>query len=188
MTFLRKIARLTDPRCPVSRSVLGWIVATTLLLDQLTKMWALFVLKGRPAIECIPYFLQFQYRTNSGAAFSILEGQRVLLTGFSVVISLLILIWAWRLPPSERGLRTGLGLILGGAIGNLIDRVRLGEVIDFIDVHWLYMDPHWPTFNVADSAVCVGMGFFMVVSLRMPPSRPSPAAEKPLPGDRACKK
>ena len=168
MMFFRKIARLADPSCPISRGALIWIALTVVLVDQVTKLWAVLALKGANAIVIVPGFLQLYYRTNTGAAFSILSEHTALLAVFSAAISVVLLVWAWRLPAAEQGLRIAIGLILGGAVGNLIDRVRMGEVIDFIDAHWLYK-MHWPTFNVADSAVCVGMFLMVAASFRLRP-------------------
>ncbi len=117
-------------------------------------------------IPLVPGLLGLQYAENTGAAFSFASGHTWLLALFSALISAVILVIAWRLPASERGLRIPLGLILGGAIGNLIDRARLGYVVDFIDAHW-FDKAHWPTFNVADSAICIGIGLWLIASFRI---------------------
>lgn len=164
----RPLGRLTDPTLQVSRTTLVVLAATVILMDQVTKGLAVTLLKDRAPVVLVPGCLQLIYNTNTGAAFSILQGRTGLLSILSAGISLVLLIWAWRLGPHEQGLRIGFGLILGGAIGNLIDRLRLGEVIDFIDAH-LAGRYHWPTFNIADSAVCVGIFLLIVASFRIHP-------------------
>lgn len=173
-----KTTQFFSPQRPLRMPVFFWIAAVTILLDQLSKiaMNAIFHplvvpgLNGTPELSkagleivLIPNLLQFWYRINTGAAFSALTNHTGFLTAISVVISLFVVAWAWFLKPEERGLRLSQGLIFGGAIGNLIDRFRLGYVIDFIDAHWKDVY-HWPTFNIADSAICVGIFLLAVAS------------------------
>jgi signal peptidase II len=101
---------------------------------------------------------------NTGAAFSFLADeagwQRWLFTALAIIVSIVLALWLRRIPAYARVLATAVALILGGAIGNVIDRVRLGHVIDFIYAHW---DRHYfPAFNVADSAICVGAGLLLL--------------------------
>jgi signal peptidase II len=119
--------------------------------------------------------LDLKFVTNTGAAFSWLEGHTAMLTLVSIIISMVVIVWAWRLKPQEQGFRLSFGLILGGAIGNLIDRVRMGHVIDFIDAHWREVY-HWPTFNLADSAICVGIALLFIAGL-MPGAQRAQAPE-----------
>ena len=95
---------------------------------------------------------------NTGAAFSFLASaggwQRWFLTAVAVAVSVVVVIWLTRLKQSERILGVALGLVLGGGVGNLIDRVSLGYVVDFIS--WHYNDWYWPAFNIADAAICLG--------------------------------
>ncbi|MEE9413395.1 MAG: signal peptidase II [Methylococcales bacterium] len=142
-----------------------WILIAILViaLDQLSKWWirALFEL-----YEAIPVFsgLQIIYVRNTGAAFSFLSSaggwQRWFFIVLSVLASIAIVIWISRLPRQRRLEALGLSLVLGGAIGNLVDRVLLGYVVDFIDVY--YQSWHWPVFNVADSAITVGVAIMIV--------------------------
>ncbi|HKL53041.1 MAG TPA: signal peptidase II, partial [Wenzhouxiangellaceae bacterium] len=88
---------------------------------------------------------------------------------FASGISVFLLVWLWRLPLTARALPVALMLLLGGAIGNLADRIRLGYVVDFIDVH--YNDWHWPAFNIADSAIVIGVTLMLIESL-LPPRKP----------------
>lgn len=101
---------------------------------------------------------------NSGAAFSFLSGagdwHRWFFAGFSFIVSVILAVWLYRTESQSRFLLVGISLILGGAIGNLIDRALDGYVIDFIDVY--YKHHHFATFNLADSAICIGAGFFLL--------------------------
>lgn len=101
---------------------------------------------------------------NRGAAFSFLDGaggwQRWLFTALAAVVSVLLLAWLRRLPRSSNMLAAALASILAGAIGNVIDRLRVGHVIDFIQVHW--QQHYFPAFNVADSAITVGAGLLLL--------------------------
>ena len=110
---------------------------------------------------------------NTGAAFSLFADAAGWQRWFFIVvasgISVFLVIWLWRLPLSARLLPAALMLILGGAIGNLVDRVRLGYVVDFIDLH--YNNWHWPAFNLADSAIVIGVTLMLVESL-LPPRKP----------------
>lgn len=177
MSFKTKLSALLDPARPISLAAMGAIVVATLLADQATKLAALAGLTSKPFVVLIPNLLNLAYAENTGAAFSVMTGNTALLSLISTGVALFILIWAIRLPPAERGLRIAMGLILGGAIGNLIDRIRLGHVVDFIQAHWFWKH-FWPTFNIADSAICIGVGMLIVATLLAPKETPAaPAAE-----------
>ena len=132
------------------------------LLDYLTKLWAIDRLSVYP-IKVFPG-LNWSLGYNSGAAFGILADgaawQRLLLIGISLGTCVVFTIWLWRIPPrTQRRLSLALALLLGGAAGNLWERIRYGRVTDFIDVYigsW-----HWPAFNIADSAITVGAVIMM---------------------------
>lgn len=136
----------------------GLIALAVVLLDQASKVWAEQALAyGRP-VEIFGWFnLTLVY--NRGAAFSFLSEAGGWQRGFFILIGLVAVVillgWLRRLSPRERWQGLGLALILGGAVGNLIDRARYGYVVDFID--WHYAGWHWPTFNVADSAIAMGV-------------------------------
>lgn len=140
--------------------VLAGLAAAVVALDQATKAWVLgsFALyESRPVV---PGLFRFTYLRNPGAAFSFLADQaesfrRPFFLGVTAVALAVILGVVARLPPKRGWTLAGLSLVFGGAVGNLIDRVRWGEVIDFLDVFW--KTHHWPPFNVADSAITVGM-------------------------------
>lgn len=147
-----------------------------IVLDQATKWLVITYLAGEPPIVIITNYLQLIYRTNTGAAFSIMDQYPYALSIFASLVALAIAFWAWKLRPEEYMLRWPLGMIFGGAVGNLIDRYRLGHVTDFIDAHWNNVH-HFPTFNVADSAICVGMAILIWMSLWETSATPQQAGE-----------
>ncbi|MGI1678810.1 MAG: signal peptidase II [Cellvibrionaceae bacterium] len=137
------------------------IAIVVIVIDQVTKVWAESVLIDGNVIVVTSFF-KFQLAYNTGAAFSFLGDaggwQRWLFAVIAFVVSIGIAIWIKKLATSAKTDRywelLALSLILGGAIGNLYDRVLLGHVIDFIV--WHYEQHYWPTFNIADSAICAG--------------------------------
>ena len=136
------------------------ITAVVLVLDQVTKAVVSTSLKMYEIRPVIPGFLNLTRVHNTGAAFGLLAGQASpVRTFFFLTVSFLamgVVLWMLlRLPPDQKVELVALSLIFGGALGNVIDRARLGEVIDFIDVY--YRSYHWPAFNVADSAITVGV-------------------------------
>ena len=146
----------------------GIVVAGLVLVaDQLTKWAALASLEPYQPVPVLP-ILNLTLAFNTGAAFSFLADgggwQRWLLSGVAVAVSAYLLVWLRGLDAAKRLEVIGLGLILGGALGNLVDRLRLGGVIDFIDVH--YGGWHWPAFNVADSAITLGVVAVLVTAWR----------------------
>jgi len=142
-----------------------WLSVLTVILDQLSKIW---IDSNMSLYQSIPVFPGFNitYVHNFGAAFSLLSEaggwQRWFFTLLAASISVGIVIWLKRLKPEETLSAISLGLILGGAIGNLIDRVIYGYVIDFFDVY--YHTWHWPVFNIADSAITVGVALMLYES------------------------
>ena len=139
--------------------------AITLILDQASKL----AVDGNMALfDSIPLLPSFNltYVHNTGAAFSFLAQaggwQRWLFAGLALIVSGIITTWLLRLEKHETLMATALSLILGGAIGNLIDRVAYGYVIDFLDVY--YQQWHWPAFNIADSAICIGVALMLLES------------------------
>ncbi len=134
-------------------------------LDQITKYIAEVTLVPYQPHEIIP-MLNFMLAYNTGAAFSFLSQtgswHRWFFVLFSLIMSGFLCVWLRRTPANNRLELFSLSLILGGAIGNLIDRAAYGYVVDFIDVY--YKTYHWPVFNVADSAICIG-GILLFVQL-----------------------
>ena len=150
---------------------LPWLVAAILVADQVTKSLVSSQLTLGESIAVIPNFLHLTLVRNTGMAFGILSGadvpyKTVLVTVLSVAAMGAVFYYALKAPPSERLTRGGLACILGGALGNIIDRVRLGYVVDFVDV--FYGNTHWPAFNVADSCICIGVGLLLVDGFRKP--------------------
>jgi len=137
---------------------LAVIAAAVVLLDQWTKSWATSALMGRPNVPVIGDLVQLTYTRNSGVAFGLGAGVPFPYYLFSIaaVIAILALVWRRRVTSGPRHL--ALALIFGGAVGNLIDRVASGEVVDFILLSWQQWQ--FPVFNVADSAVTIGVALF----------------------------
>lgn len=150
------------------------IGAAVLVLDQLTKLWALRALRPGAPVHVIDGFLALTLVMNPGLAFGMLagvpEGWRWLVGILSLgALALLAVIAVRFLPEAGRWGRLAVALVFGGAIGNLIDRVRFGAVVDFVDVYvGAY---HWPAFNVADSAISVGVALLALRMLRPEPAR-----------------
>lgn len=134
-----------------------WLSAVVLALDQATKALASRFLPFHEPVSLVP-FVNLTLTHNTGAAFSLLHRaggwQRWLFAALAVAVSIAIVVWLKRLPRHARWTAAALGLVLGGALGNLWDRLAHGYVVDFIDLY--YRQWHWPAFNVADSAITLG--------------------------------
>ena len=139
-----------------------FVVALIVVFDQISKLWAVKTLLGKTSITVFEGF-DFMLVYNKGAAFSFLSDAGGWQNGFfislSVLISLYLITQILKFTISERQTMIAFVFILGGAIGNLIDRIRLGYVVDFID--WYVKYWHWPTFNIADSAICIGVALMI---------------------------
>ena len=135
-----------------------WLSLLALILDQASKLAVDGSMQLYQSIQIMPYF-NMTYVHNTGAAFSFLSEaggwQRWFFAGLALAISVVIAFWLARLKKHETLLAVALALVLGGAVGNLIDRLVYGYVIDFLDVY--YQDWHWPAFNIADSAITLGV-------------------------------
>ncbi len=142
------------------------IAAVVVLLDQVTKI-TMTRLLAYGQVEAVNAYLNLVMVYNKGAAFSFLSDQsgwqRYFFSGLAAVISIVI-VWMLARHATQRLFCWSLSLILGGAVGNLIDRVAYGHVIDFIDFH--VQNWHWPAFNVADSAITIGAALFVLDELR----------------------
>ncbi|MBL7479817.1 signal peptidase II [Legionella bononiensis] len=134
-----------------------------IICDQTSKYWIGVLLTPYKPMPVIP-MLNITLAYNTGAAFSFLSGagdwHRWFFAGFSLLVSIILVIWLWRTPDNARMQSAGISLILGGALGNLIDRGLHGYVIDFIDVYYKYH--HFATFNIADSAICIGAAILVL--------------------------
>lgn len=137
------------------------------IFDQLTKIWIrnTFVYGGQP-LEVIPGFFNLVYVRNPGAAWGMFGGKQVILISLSVVVFILLAVFHRRVLNPTLDHKIALGLILGGILGNLIDRIKLGWVTDFLDFH-VGMH-HWPSFNIADSSICIAVGLYILSSLWHP--------------------
>lgn len=126
-------------------------------LDQATKLWTIHHLHAYQSVAIFPG-LDWTLIFNTGSAFGFFshsgEWSQYILTTFGILMSMGLIVWIFKTSLSDKWELLALTLILSGALGNVIDRLRLGYVIDFIDVY--YKTHHWPVFNVADSAICVG--------------------------------
>ena len=135
------------------------------VLDQLSKFFVLnYVLETYPYIKITPFF-NIVNAWNTGVSFSMfssggLSGKILLSSAALVIVALLL--W-WLSKEKKKILQIALGLIIGGALGNVIDRIRLGAVFDFLDFY--VSDYHWPAFNIADSTICIGAVIFLIDSL-----------------------
>ncbi len=145
-----------------------WYLLAVLIvvLDQLTKQWVSSSFSYGESLELLP-FLNLTLVHNMGAAFSFLSDaggwQRWFFAIVSLLVSVVLIVWLSRLPARQYLLATALVLVLGGAVGNLWDRVFLGYVVDFVDVY--YQKYHWPAFNVADTAITIGAILLILESL-----------------------
>ena len=136
------------------------LAIAVIILDIWTKALVLARIELHEAVPIIPNFFQLVHVRNTGAAFGIGANASsklvpLLLNFGAIAVFCVVVVYALRSAVSDRLLQTGLHLILGGAIGNLLDRFRFGYVVDFLDVY--VGNHHWPAFNVADSAICIGI-------------------------------
>ncbi len=159
-----------------------WLTICVVIADQASKQVAVYLLVAYEPYPFLPFF-NFSLTFNRGAAFSLLSNaggwQRWFLTALAIGVSVFVLFWLQRLTSKEKLLAISLALILGGATGNVIDRIFYGHVIDFID--WFYYSSatkclplfyqtsaglcHWPTFNLADSAIFLGAALMIMQAL-----------------------
>ena len=155
-------------------------------LDQITKALVDRYMALYESRSIVDGLVKLTYVQNRGAAFGILSDadlpyQSWLFAVVSLVALGAIALYAWRLPARSRMPRLALALIMGGAIGNLLDRLRLGYVVDFVDVFW--GAHHWPAFNVADSAISVGVALLLLDILRHPQSEARTEVRAAGPGE-----
>ncbi len=143
-----------------------WLSGLVVALDQISKLAVVKAMNLYESIPVIPFF-NLTYVHNTGAAFSFLSDaggwQRWLFAILAASISVVLIIWLAKLKKHEVLLAASLSLILGGAFGNLIDRIAYGYVIDFLDVY--YQSWHWPAFNIADSAITLGVILMLLESV-----------------------
>jgi signal peptidase II len=147
------------------------LAIVVIVLDIWTKALVLARIDLHETIPVIPNFFQLVHVRNSGAAFGIGANASsklvpLLLNFGAIAVFCVVVVYALRSAVTDRVLQTGLHLILGGAIGNLLDRFRFGYVVDFLDVY--VGTKHWPAFNVADSAICIGIALLFLDMRKKP--------------------
>lgn len=149
---------------PIARNGLV-LAAAVLVVDQASKWWILTTVMRPPRVIEVTSFFNLVMGWNRGVSFGMFDSDSAvnlwLLPLVVVGITATLLVWLWRADRAWLG--CGLGLVIGGAIGNLVDRLRFGAVADFLDIHafgW-----HWPAFNVADSAITIGAAIILLESL-----------------------
>ena len=155
------------------------ITGAVIVLDIWTKWLVLAKIGLHDTVDVIPNFFQLVHVRNTGAAFGIGANAAsklvpLLLNIGAIAVFGVVVVYALRSAVTDRVLQTGLHLILGGAIGNLLDRFRFGYVVDFLDVY--VGSHHWPAFNVADSAICIGIGLLFLDMRKKPESETTETA------------
>jgi signal peptidase II len=146
--------------------ILGLVTPLVILIDQYTKYLVVQKFRLGETVPVISGFFNLTYIRNTGAAFGLLaQAEPAFRVPFFVIVPIVALFAIAyifkKIPAGDLKLSTALSLVIGGAIGNLFDRLQLGYVVDFLDFHWNYAY-HFPAFNVADSAICVGVGILML--------------------------
>lgn len=162
-----------NSRCASIRPVAGLVVALV-LLDQITKEWVRLRFALGESWVIIPRFFNLTYIRNPGAAWGLFGTQTGLLTLISIVLLALLLIFRRHFLTDSRLHRLALACLVAGILGNLLDRLRFGYVVDFLDFY--VGRSHWPAFNVADAAICIGVGIYLLTTWRAPspPATPPP--------------
>ena len=165
----------------MSRRPYLMLLLAVVAVDQATKRLVDRVLDLHESRVVVEGLMSLTYVQNRGAAFGVLSDaqlpyQSILFSMISIAALGGIAAYAWRLPAASRLPQTALALIMGGAIGNLLDRARLGHVVDFVDVFW--GPHHWPAFNVADSAISVGVALLALKLLVTPPPGPGDGRQR----------
>lgn len=171
---------------PVPRRSYWWILwsaaLTAFTLDQLTKWIVIENLDYRETWEFWPLLsgiFDFTYTRNTGAAFGIGQGMGSIFLIIAIVVSLIIIFSYRQLPPGSWPVRLAMGMMMGGALGNAVDRVRYGYVVDFLHLHG------WPIFNIADSMIVVGVGIWMIAAWWDEHQQANDAEEQPTTNEDA---
>jgi signal peptidase II len=164
---MKAAARQKRPRSNAAGPPMQWvalIAAAVAVLDQFTKWWVVHSIRPDESRVVIPGFFTLVNWPNTGAAWGIFQDSNLVLTVVSVLAILALFLFRRAFQLQRPSLRVVLGLISGGIIGNLIDRLHVHHVIDFL---FFYVGQyHWPAFNVADSAICIGVGLYIILSWR----------------------
>ena len=149
-----------SPRWPYA------VASVALVIDQTTKQWFAANYGLYESREVIPGFFNFTLARNTGAAFSLFRDHPEALLLFSVLVFGLMVVFRHHMFSRRTGDQVAFGLLLGGIVGNLIDRMKYGYVVDFLDVY--VGQHHWPIFNFADSWICIGVGIYLFYNYRKP--------------------
>lgn len=136
------------------------VIIGGLVLDQLVKWLVAASLPLDGGFVLIPGLLQIHYVRNTGAAWSMFSNSTLVLAVFSLFMAALLGVWFWKTPAAQVGQRLALAMMLAGAFGNMLDRFRLGYVVDFIQL------PHWPVFNIADMLLSAGVALLAFLLIR----------------------
>ena len=145
------------------------VALAVILLDQASKEWVRGAFGLHESIPVIPGFFDLTYIRNTGAAWGMFSGQNLALSLLAFGMLVVLVVFRRKLLPPGRLHRVALGLLCGGIVGNLFDRLRLDYVTDFLDFH--FRGAHFPAFNVADSAICAGVFLFWLASAFARPGR-----------------
>lgn len=156
---------------PARITLAATIALSVVVVDQASKLWAVRSLAGQVPMTIVENFFHLTHHRNAGGVFGLFAGstfmeKRVFFIAATILALALIAYYVREFGGESLPALVGLSLISGGAIGNLIDRILYGEVIDFIDWHWY--EHHWPTFNIADSGITVGTTLLLVTMVLMP--------------------
>ncbi|HWN98139.1 MAG TPA: signal peptidase II [Blastocatellia bacterium] len=156
-----------------------FVTAVVLMIDQFTKYWVSINLREGDEVQVIPGFFKFSYTENPGIAFGMLNNSNVkwALVAVSLGAILVVVYYITRTASSNRLLLWSLALLAAGISGNLIDRVRMGRVIDFILIYYKHYE--WPVFNIADTAITIGAAL-MAIELFLPPQHERTPAPEPI--------
>jgi signal peptidase II len=147
------------------------------LLDQASKELVRSAFSLHESVELIPGFFSLTYIRNTGAAWGMFSGQNLTLALLAAVMLVALVLFRRKIMPPGTLHRVALGLLCGGIAGNLFDRLRLDYVTDYLDFYvgtW-----HWPAFNIADAAICIGVGIYLLGTLMTPGPAPAPLAPAP---------
>ena len=164
---MKAAARQKKPKSNAAGHPMQWVVLIAALvaaLDQLTKWWVVLSIRPEESRVVIPGFFRLVNWPNTGAAWGMFQDSNLVLTVVSVLAILALFLFRRTFQLQHPSWRLALGLVTGGIVGNLIDRLRVHHVIDFL--YFQVGRYYWPAFNVADSAICIGVGLYIVLSWR----------------------
>ena len=154
------------------------VAVLVIVLDQASKEWVRGAFSLHDTIPVLPGFFNLTYIRNTGAAWGMFSGQNLALAVLAFAMLAALVLFRRKFLPPGRHHRVALGLLCGGIVGNLFDRLRLDYVVDFLD--FFHRGWHFPAFNVADSAICVGVAIYVLGTL-LAPAPAAPAPETPAP-------